>query len=238
MHLILIVAAILPAAFLMWRVYQADRLEKEPWSLLRSLLILGVAATALASFAEQVGDILLSWFVPEGSLPYNIIMYFLIVAFSEEGFKYLLLKGRTWRSPHFNCSFDGVVYAVFISLGFAIWENIAYVLSYGMATAIARALTAVPGHACFGVFMGTWYGVAKRYEEAGLIQEAARARRTGLLVAVLLHGTYDFIAAMQTEAMSLVFVVFVLSMFITALRFVRMHARNDGYIGGGTDPEL
>ena len=230
MELILVAAAIIPAAILLVRIYRADRLEKEPAGLLLSLLVLGVAATSMASVTEQLGDIALSWFVPEGTLTYNIIMYFVIVAISEEGFKYLLMKARTWRSPHFDCAFDGVVYAVFISLGFALWENLGYVLSYGFATALARGLTAVPGHACFGVFMGVWYGVAKSYEAAGLPTEAARARRTGFWEAVLLHGAYDFIAVQQEEALSLVFVVFVLGMFFTARRLVKKHAREDDYI--------
>ena len=124
-------------------------------------------STALAGTAEQLGDWVLSYVVPEGSLAYNALFYFLIVGPAEEGFKYLLLKNRTWKSPHFNCQFDGVVYAVFVSLGFALWENIGYVLRYGFATAVARAVTAIPGHACFGVFMGVLYGVAKRQALAG-----------------------------------------------------------------------
>ena len=230
MELILIAAAVIPAIFLMMKIYRADRLEKEPRDLLVGLVILGVASTSMASFTEQVGDILLSWFLPDETLSYNLIMYFLIVALSEEGFKYLLLKWRTWKSPHFNCQFDGVVYAVFISLGFALWENISYVLSYGFGVAVARALTAVPGHACFGVFMGAWYGVAKRCELAGLLEEARRARRMALLVPTLLHGAYDFIAVMQEEALGLVFVLFVLGMFVAALRTVKLHARTDDYM--------
>ena len=232
----LILAAGIPAIFLLIRIYKADRLEKEPIGLLLSLLILGVAATSLAAFAEELGDIVLSFFYPEGTLAYNIIMYFGVVAIAEEGFKYLLMKLRTWKSPHFNCQFDGVVYAVFISLGFALWENICYVLEYGFATAVARALTAVPGHACFGVFMGAWYGMAKRFEAAGLAVESPRARprrfttETGFWAAVLLHGTYDFIAVMQEESLSVVFIVFVLGMFIASLRLVKKHARQDDFI--------
>ena len=230
MYLILIAAAVIPAVFLMVKVYQADKLEREPANLLWALVILGVVSTSLASFTEQLGDILLSWFVPDTSLTYNVIMYFVVVALSEEGFKYLLMKQRTWNSPHFNCRFDGVVYAVFISLGFALWENISYVLSYGFGVAVARALTAVPGHACFGVFMGTWYGLAKRYEIAGMPEESRRSRHMALLVPVLLHGTYDFIAAIQEEALSLVFIVFVVGMFIAALRTVRRQAKEDEYL--------
>ncbi len=79
------------------------------------------------------------------STAYNVLLYFVVVALSEEGFKYLLLKKRTWYSSEFNCQFDGVVYAVFVALGFALWENISYVLMYGLGTAAIRAVTAVPG---------------------------------------------------------------------------------------------
>ena len=74
-------------------------------------------------------------------MAYNAIMYFGIVAFSEEGAKYFLLRRRTWHSAAFNCQFDGVVYAVFVALGFALWENISYVLMYGLSTALVRAIS-------------------------------------------------------------------------------------------------
>lgn len=92
---------------------------------------------------------------------------FVIVAIAEESSKYFFLKKRTWNNPEFNCQYDGVVYAVFVSLGFALWENINYVLSYGFSTAIVRAITAIPGHACFGVFMGVFYGLARKQYNRG-----------------------------------------------------------------------
>ena len=230
MNPVLIVAAVVPAVLLLVRIYRADRLEKEPVKLIVSLVLLGILSTTLASLTEQLGDIAVAYYFPEGTLEYDILLYFVVVAFSEEGFKYLLLKTRTWRSPDFNCLFDGVVYAAAVSLGFALWENIGYVLSYGMGAALARALTAVPGHACFGVFMGAWYGFAKRRDLAGDPVRSARCRRMAVLVPALLHGVYDFIAVRQTEAMSTVFVVFVLLMFFAASRVVRRLSRGDEYL--------
>ncbi len=229
-ELILIAAAVVPALWLLVKIYKADRLEKEPVGLVLLLVALGVLSTVFASITEQLGDLALSYFFPEGTLPYDILMYFIVVAFSEEGFKYLLLKNRSWRSPEFNCLFDGVVYAVAVSLGFALWENIGYVLYYGMGAAVARALTAVPGHACFGVFMGAWYGFAKRRELMGDPERSARCRRMAVLVPALLHGAYDFIAARQTEALTVVFIVFVLAMFIGALRLVSRMSKQDEYM--------
>ncbi len=226
-ELILIAAAVIPAVWLMVRVYRADRLEKEPIGMLLGLLVLGVISTSLAALAEQLGDAFLEELFPEEGIVYQALLYFIVVALSEEGFKYLLLKIRTWKSPHFNCSFDGVVYAVFVSLGFALWENIGYVLTYGFGTALARAVTAVPGHACFGVFMGVWYGVAKRYALAGYPAEAAAARRKSLLIPVLLHGAYDFIASMESDLMSVVFLVFVAWMFGAAMKLVKKASAED-----------
>ena len=225
--LILIAAAVVPAVFLMVKVYQADRLEKEPIGMLIGLLFLGIISTSLAGITEELGSIALANLFPNGGLISDALLYFIVVALSEEGFKYLLLKVRTWKSPHFNCQFDGVVYAVFVSLGFALWENIAYVLRFGFGTAVARAVTAVPGHACFGVFMGVWYGVAKRYELAGYMEESTHARKMALWIPILLHGVYDFTASMQNDIMSIIFLIFVGWMFRTALKLVRKVSAED-----------
>lgn len=226
-ELLLILAAVVPAAFLLIRVYQADKLEKEPAGLLISILVLGIVATTLAVVTERLGDALLTGLFPQGGVIYDFILYFVVVALSEEGFKYLLLKLRTWKSPHFNCRFDGVVYAVFMSLGFALWENIAYVLEYGFATAVARALTAVPGHACFGVFMGVWYGEAKHLDLAGYPEESKKARRKALWIPILLHGAYDFIASLQSDWMIILFLGFVIWMFRAAVKMIRKSSAED-----------
>ena len=123
-----------------------------------------------------------------------------------------------------------MVYSVFVSLGFALWENIGYVAMYGLGTAVVRALTAVPGHACFGVFMGTWYGMAKRREGAGDYDGAKRMRVRALLVPAVLHGFYDFVATYNSDVMNIVFLVFVILMFITAWRLVKHVSANDAYI--------
>lgn len=111
---ILIAAAVIPAVFLLVHVYRADKLEKEPAPLLISLVLYGIAATFIALLLERFGSWLLGRYFPENSTPYNVLMYFGVVAFSEEGAKYFLLKRRTWNSAAFNCQFDGVVYAVFV----------------------------------------------------------------------------------------------------------------------------
>jgi len=229
MNPVLIAAAVIPAAVLLFYVYKSDKLEKESPRILVSLIIYGVVSTFLAMITERLGSWILSLFRPSLVL-YNVISYFVIVAFSEEGFKYLVLKIRTWKSQEFDCRFDGVVYAVFVSLGFALWENISYVIRYGISTALIRAVTAVPGHACFGVFMGVLYGLAKQYSNYGQQRESKICRILAVIVPALLHGTYDYIATLSVYGSSLIFIAFVIAMFIPAFILIRKTSRRDRYI--------
>lgn len=229
-HPFLIAAAVIPAAVLLIYVYKADRLEHEPMKLLLPLILYGVISTGFALITERIGGAILPFFAAKNSVKYTAWMCFVVVALSEEGFKYLLLKKKTWRSPQFNCQFDGVVYAVFVSLGFALWENIGYVLMYGFSTAMVRALTAVPGHACFGVFMGAWYGVARKYENAGQSANAKFCRFMAVLIPVLMHGFYDFTATMESGDYWWLFCGFVMVMFFTAFLLIRKLSATDRYI--------
>ena len=229
-HKFLIAAAVIPALILLVQIYRADRLEKESGGIILRLVLGGIISTIVAAFIERAGNAILSNMFYQNSFMYRFLMYFVVVALAEEGAKYFFTKNRTWRSPEFNCQFDGVVYAVSVALGFALWENINYVLTYGFATAVARALTAIPGHASFGVFMGCFYGLAKKYHNRGEEVTSARYRRLAVLVPALLHGTYDFIAVSQGETLTLVFVIFIVAMFIYASRLVKTMSAHDQYI--------
>lgn len=229
-NIVLIAAAIIPALFLMVRIYKIDHLEKESGPLLRKLVVAGILSSLIALVEERVLSYLLANFVSYGSLAYNVILYFVVVAVSEESSKYLMLFRNSWNTPEFNCVFDGVVYAVFVSLGFALWENISYVLNYGIYAAFARALTAIPGHACFGVFMGVFYSAAKKYERYGDISSMSICRFMAILVPVLLHGSYDFIATMETDGFNYVFIIFVAILFIASNLVVKRVVSNDHYM--------
>ena len=227
---VLTIIAVLPAVYLLIQVYKADKLDKEPRGLLISLIFWGILSTAIAVILEGIGQYILSPLDPR-SIIYNVILYFVIVGFAEEWGKYIVMKLRTWKHPAFNCQFDGVVYAVFVSLGFALWENIQYVGIYGFETAIVRAFTAIPGHASFAVFMGVWYGMAKRHEYAGNFAKARQCRRLAVIIPALIHGAYDFIATMGGGGLSILFIVFIVGMFIWASRLVKTLSKNDRYIG-------
>jgi RsiW-degrading membrane proteinase PrsW (M82 family) len=157
-----------------------------------------------------------------------VLLYFLVVGLSEEGFKYLMMKKRTWHSSEFNCQYDGVIYAVFTALGFALWENISYVLMYGFSTALVRAVTAVPGHACFGVFMGILYGIAKKEERSGYEQNAKILRVFSVIVPAVIHGAYDYVATVNSGTGA--FIIFIIALFALAYMLVDRASKNDRYI--------
>ena len=229
---LLIAAAVLPALALLWYVYRRDRIEREPPRLLLTLVLLGVGATFLAMITESLGAVALAWFLPGGedNPAYGVWMFFVVVGLSEEGFKYLLMRLKTWRSAEFNFRFDGVVYAVFVSLGFALCENVGYVLMYGMGTAVMRAITAIPGHASFGVFMGAYYGLARRSANEGRIGLSRFWRLLAVLIPTLLHGLYDYIATYETESFSTTFIVFVGIVFALSFLLIRRLSARDEYI--------
>ena len=227
-NILLILAAVVPAVLLLLKVYRSDRLEKEPPRLILSLVLSGVLATLLAMGGEWVGNLFLRHVYDD--LLRDILLYFVVVAGCEEGFKYLFLRRRTWFDENFNCQYDAVVYAVAVSLGFALWENLSYVFEYGFATALVRAVTAVPGHACFGVFMGCWYGMAKRADNFGYPEKSLYYRVLSVLVPMFLHGLYDFIATRTSDAQTWIFIVFVAVMFFISFMLVKKLSEQDRYI--------
>ena len=227
---ILVIAAVVPAIYLLVRVYQLDRLEKENKRMLLNMVKAGVFSSLIAWVLEKVLTNVIASQMSGNTIAYRIVLFFIVVGLSEEGAKYFELRRNSWRSPEFNCVYDGVLYAVFVSLGFALWENISYVLNYGMATAVVRAFTAIPGHACFGVYMGIFYSAAKVYTVAG---DEARARMfhiAAVVVPMLIHGAYDYIATLQTQGANYLFFAFVAVLFIVSLRIIRNVSRNDAYI--------
>ena len=220
----LLVLAVLPGAVLLYYVYKMDPEEKEPTRLLAGLLFFGAVSTIPAIILEQVGTFA---FLDEWEGGYYALLAFenfIVVALVEEACKFFFLRWRTWRHPAFDYIFDGVVYAVFVSLGFAIAENIGYVFEYGFGTGVLRAFTAVPGHAVFAVFMGYFYGQAKFAQVHGDGGLCATNLVLALAVPMLCHGFYDFLASAEDDIFLLVFFAFLLTMTYVAYRLVKKMA--------------
>ncbi len=224
---IYILAAVLPAVFLMRYIYRQDSIEKEPPLLLASLILMGVAAALVSILLESVGESVLPLLVDRNSPRYAIFLSFLVVAAVEEGAKFYFLKRRTWRDPNFNYRFDGVVFSAFVSLGFAAFENLRYVFGYGLLVSVPRAFLAVPGHLGFSVFMGAFYGRAKLCEDYGNRAGKIANLFAAYLVAVVLHGFYDTCAMVGSVLSTVLFVAFILVMYVVVIRLIKHEAASD-----------
>lgn len=237
---VLTLLAVIPSVFLLIKVYQADKVEKEPAPLLFKLFIKGLESAFFAAVVEALlinfglnTLVHLGLIEGEGSFLYHAIEAFLIVAVAEEGFKYYFLKQTTWNHPAFDYRFDAVVYAVFVSLGFATIENILYVWGSqiesgtGLQLSVYRGVLSVPAHCVFAVAMGIHYGAAKYaqgheqfdLEEAGL--------RKAFLVPVLMHGFFDFALMMNQPLYTGLFFVFVILADYRALKAVGRASQTD-----------
>jgi RsiW-degrading membrane proteinase PrsW (M82 family) len=204
-----LIIATTPTIVLLIFIGRHDVNEKEPVTLLIRLFLLGVVSVIPAVILEVIAEF------PTYDY-FDIFLYaFFGVAIIEEGVKYAAAKFALKRAKSFDEVFDGVIYCVYVSLGFATIENILYVLQYGTGTGLLRAVTAVPAHAVFAVSMGYFMGLSKS-GRGGVI-----AKILVLLAPTLLHAIYDFILFANFEWSLLIFLPYVVWIYTGALRLIR-----------------
>ncbi|MDO5438872.1 MAG: PrsW family glutamic-type intramembrane protease [Erysipelotrichaceae bacterium] len=242
--LVLVLAALLPPFYLLMRVYRLDRIEKEPVKLLFFLFLLGAVSTIPAIALELgLGNLLVTIFNQVRLTDFTVNLYYLIdnlicVALVEEGLKFVFLRFGTWKNKSFNYRFDGIVYAIFVSLGFATAENVLYVTSNGMGNAVMRALTAIPGHCIFGIYMGTYYGWAKMYDRRGMNGRRNYELFKALAVPTLLHGIYDYSLTIDSEYAFYGFLIYIIVLDVVASKHIRRSASLDESITYASDREV
>jgi len=210
-----LLASLAPVFIILFYIYFRDKYDKEPLGLLIKALLLGIVIVIPVIFVER----LLLNLMPSGRVASAAYHAFIVAGTTEEVFKFLALYMLVWKSPSFNEKFDGIVYAVFVSLGFAGVENVLYVIDGGMQTAITRALTAVPAHAIFGITMGYYLGIARIYEEL-----KDRYLALALLVPIVLHGIYDFILMVDVGWLLLLFIPYITVLFIMGMKKMKSHS--------------
>lgn len=227
--IIILAVSVLPPLYLLWRVYQSDKIEKEPVGLLFTIFLYGMLSTLPAGILESVGELFAVELCPNWSetRAFNLVFYFLVVGGAEELAKFYAMKIPTWKNPEFDFVFDGVVYGVTAALGFAALENIFYVTDSGLGTAGIRAWTAIPLHCITGIFMGHYYGIAKAADVWGDPVIRRKMLRRSVLIPMMIHGAYDFIAVDGSEIFSILFFVYIIILDIFAFRALRRYSDSD-----------
>ena len=182
---LLVISALLPVLLVILYINYSDKYDKEPVKLLVFSFLLGAIVSVVLALIIYYGFDIILPLTDEFSVQQQIIKAFVVVAFTEEFCKYIIVRYYAQPKKEFNEKFDGIVYAVMVSMGFAATENLIYVFQGGFEVALSRAITAVPAHATFGILMGYFMGKAKFHTNKRLMN------LTGLALAILFHGLYD-----------------------------------------------
>lgn len=223
----LLLLSILPTVVILIYIYYKDKYEQEPLSLLLAAFGTGILATGCVFFTFALLKSTIPYTINTGNgVIDSFLKSFFEAAIPEELFKFLALYILIWKNPNFNERFDGIIYAVFVSLGLATFENILYVFSYGHEVGIARAILSVPAHALFGVAMGYYFSFAKFTP-----QSRKRYLTLSLVVPILLHGIYDFLPLLvgklaQTHpllpaVLMFAFLAFVIFLWVQGLKKIK-----------------
>ena len=192
-----ILLSVVPALGLAAYVWRVDISMREPLGHLVVTFLLGVL---LASFAAIFNTLAQPSFT---AIPLvgMALFFYLIVGPVEETVKWLAVRLYAFRTDSFDAVIDGAVYGAVAGLGFATIENTIYIgqqylnaiqtgmggspLGATIGTAAIRTF-AGPGHVIYSGFAGYYLGLAKfNPRNAGPIVVK------GLLIATLLHGTYN-----------------------------------------------
>ncbi|MBB6452185.1 RsiW-degrading membrane proteinase PrsW (M82 family) [Salirhabdus euzebyi] len=206
----IISASIAPGLALLVFFYLKDRFDSEPFSLVFKSFALGALLVFPIMFIQYA-------FMVEGIGQNPIVSSFLLSGLLEEFFKWFIFLYAVYKHVSFNYHYDGIVYGVAISLGFASLENLLYLLANGIEYAIARAIFPVSSHALFGVIMGYYIGKTKFKDK-----NSKTMLLLAFLIPTLLHGFYDFVLETIQSNWIYVMIPFMIFLWSYSLRKVKL----------------
>ncbi len=190
MEILQYLIALLPVAIWAFYIYKKDSLAPEPLNQLWDAFRYGVGACFIAILGALLFGAIGLYTDSPTTIWGAIRLSFFGAAIPEECAKLFMLWLLLRKKNYVDEWMDGIVYAVFISLGFAALENIMYIIDdeEWLRVGITRALFSIPGHFGFGILMGYYYSLAK------LSMHNVRRNRVLMLAApILAHGAYDSI---------------------------------------------
>lgn len=219
------IVAILPVILIGLFIYKKDK-DKESSGLLIKLFLSGI----LSCFPAIILGLVLGAFFPEMdemSFMQMVIYVFLVIAFVEEICKWFFLYKISFNHNEFDSLYDMIVYASFVALGFACFENVLYVSSAGVVTGIVRAFSAVPGHVCDGILMGSYLSLSKFNYIDGNVKLSKKYKILSIIIPTITHGIYDFCLFWRNPLFILIFFLFVISLFVVCFRKVGEVSENN-----------
>lgn len=219
--MIAVALALAPCLAIAGFIYHRDKFQKEPYHALIVSFFLGVLSIVPAIVLELIWTLA---GIGTTGLWDTLFYAFIVIGFSEELAKYFMLRRYVYEKPFFDEPFDGIVYGVMVSMGFAAAENVLYVLEGGVNVGVVRMFTAVPAHAVFGIMMGYFMGFS------AMGKNKLKLRLTGLTVATFFHGLYDFFLFQNLFEGKLVGAIVSLVIgALLSLRAIKIHQRRSPF---------
>ncbi|ARI77230.1 glutamic-type intramembrane protease PrsW [Halobacillus mangrovi] len=206
----LLTAAIAPAVAIMTFIYLSKRIELEPLPLIIRMFVIGVIMVFPIMFIQYA-------FESEGFFQSPFLKSVFLAGLLEEFFKWFFLLFVAFRHSDFDHHYDGIIYGVAISLGFATVENIIYLFANGIEIALMRAVFPVSSHALFGIIMGFYLGKAKFSNSNSTL-----CLFFALLIPVSLHSFYDFIITVFDQKWIYGILPFMLILWMIGIRKIRV----------------
>ena len=207
------ILAVLPPLLIAFYIYKKDKFDKEPKELILKSFLFGCLSVIPIVILELIFN--------ENIFSNYFVYMFCGVALVEEGMKYFFLKKYLFNKPEFDEPFDGIVYAVMVSLGFATIENLVYVFIYypdqQISIAIQRMISAIPLHASCGVIMGYYVGLAKFSSSSRILL------LKGVFFATMLHAIYNYFILLENGVYSILSVSALILGIYLANKAIKIH---------------
>ncbi len=234
-------AAVAPALLILWLVVAADERPGPPAKVWTAFL-LGAASISLLGIVRAPFLSMLA--APENPWLAQALHSLFGVALPEEAVKILVIVAISVRRRPFADPMDTVVYGAAAGLGFAAYENLAYLVQHAemwQSLAALRSVLTVPFHGALGVIAGAYLAIARAGTALGAHRHHRDWARLSSRILVLcgpvaLHAGFDFplltlqknpdIAASTRLMLGLASVLIGFSSIAFAVRLVRRVGRH------------
>jgi len=176
---------IAPAIFLVLIIIAKAGMEKKDWGLFTSSYFFGILAAIPMIVA--VYYVKHYWLEHATSIRRILFFAFGLIGFLAEFFKFLVLRYKYITTDSITKPFDGILYGVLISLGYATVANIFFFYEWDYTPHLSTLLYSIPfANLITGIVLGFFIGMGK-FRKPSFIDSL-----TGLGAAVFFQGFYNF----------------------------------------------
>jgi RsiW-degrading membrane proteinase PrsW (M82 family) len=221
-------------------VYVADKYEKEPFSMIAKAYVLGMISVFLVLLVRKLP---LGSTTHPTSLISMVYQTFFVAGTIEEIAKFTVFFLFIYASPHINEPVDMMVYLALVGLGFAVFENVQYMLTFSLPVYFAEgesayhrmlyyvaAIRSIPGHTTFDALAGFVIASARFPRGVSILEEDATVIKpsntrtamifvAGVLLAIILHGLGNLLLYLGLVGLFYGYMAFLIGM--TVLLFHR-----------------